>query len=837
MKYFLLPTHLLKFWYVESLSFFILTWKNLILYLEEDLGFGLMWKLLFVPLFHDSSLVGHILSFIFRLVRILLGLFAFALATIMMVALAILWFALPVAAIWGFSGILSLILLLTGMGLFLIRHLSHPHKTLWQVHQGDDFWAASLVAKEKLNFTKLLLHHEVINLLAYLEKSPDIFKTLNFSSINIEKVGEEAFNLAKRTSAKYIGVSHFFVAYLKIYPQIENHLAQFSLELADFAGTLFYQEKKKNSQRLVFFWDDDFNIRHLRGVNRGWLGAPTPTLDSVSQDLTREASKVGFEEFLGRTSLVRELVNVLSQDLRQNVVLVGSPGTGKTALIQYLAKQILAGDAPPSLATKRVVALDNTKLLSGMRTQGELADRVKNIFAEVSFVQNIILVVEEIHNLGIGEVATTMNLYSLMLPYMESSSFQFIATTEQENYSKILEKQAAFARLFTKIEIPPASLDETVEILEKAAISFERERKIRTSYLAIGKMAELGARLIKDRVLPDSALFIFREAQTQPRSGWITQQVVSQIVSERVSVPVVELGNVAKEKLLNLEEAIHQRLIDQEEAVRVVADSLRRSAIGLREETRPMGSFLFVGPTGVGKTEAAKTLAEVYFKNQGAFLRFDMSEYQSSDAVGRLIGSQDEGGQLTEAVREKPFALLLLDELEKADQKILTLFLQVLEDGRLTDGAGKTVDFTNTIIIATSNAASLTIAHGLEKGQSLEELKSQVSEELLQIFKPELINRFDDVVLFKPLSKDNLQKIVTLKLAGLQNQMRENGFLVEFDEGLVVELAKRGFDSVLGARPLRRLIQDTLEANLSHLILENKLVKGQLFKAGVELLG
>ncbi|OGE37311.1 hypothetical protein A3B42_01020, partial [Candidatus Daviesbacteria bacterium RIFCSPLOWO2_01_FULL_38_10] len=548
------------------------------------------------------------------------------------------------------------------------------------------------------------------------------------------------------------------------------------------------------------------------------------------------AAKYGFPDLIRKSGVFEEITHILSQTTGRNVAVVGPPGSGKSALIKFLAQKIVVGDAPDALSTKRLVLLDFTKLLSGIKTQGDLAERIKNVFEEVEYAQNVIIVIEEIHNLGLGEAGTSFNLYSLMSPYLESDGFQFIATTETENYSRILEKQGSFARLFRKIELSPATEEETLEVLVDRAITVERKNKIKISLVALKEAVKLAQKLIHDRVLPDSAISVLKEAQTKAVNGWVTKNIVREVVSQFVKVPLSDLGTADKSKLLNLEAEIHGRLIDQEQAVKAVADTLRRSVTGLREENRPIGSFLFVGPTGVGKTELAKTLSDVYFKQEGAFIRFDMSEYQNPESVARLIGASGEGGQLTELVRNRPYALLLLDEFEKADPKILTLFLQVLEDGRLTDGAGRTVNFENTIIIVTSNAGSLSIAQGLSNGKNLEQIDKEVNEELLKVFKPELVNRFDEVVIFKPLSPEDLQKIVGIKLAGLQKQLKEKGFLVEFDDGLIAELGKQGFDPVLGARPLRRLIQDTLESKLSRLILENKLVKGQTFKAGAELL-
>lgn len=834
MKYLLLPTHLIKFWYIESFDVFFRTWKNLILFLEEDLAVGLMIKLLFVPLFHDASYVGRALSFIFRLGRILVGLFAFSLACAFVIAIGIYWLLLPLLAAADIPQLLSRMLFLSGIGLFVIHVSAHPHKKIWQIKQAADLWSASTIKKEDLTFKKLLLDPEVVSLLSTLEL--EVSRLPDIQIVDADKLAEIAFELAKASGAAYVTPYYFFVAQIQEIPNIDQFLLKMDLSLEDFNQALFYLEKKRQNWRTVFIWDDDFAVHHLKGVNRGWLGTPTPSLDLVGADLTKEAAKYGFPDLIRKSGIFEEITHILSQATGRNVAVVGPPGSGKSSLIKYLAQKIVAGDAPDALSTKRLVLLDFTRLLSGVKTQGDLAERIKNIFEEVEYAQNVIIVIEEIHNLGLGEAGTSFNLYSLMSPYLESDTFQFIATTEKENYSRILEKNGSFARLFRKIELAPATEEETLEVLADRAITVERKNKIKISLVALKETVKLAQKLIHDRVLPDSAISVLKEAQTRAVNSWVTRDIVRAVVSQFVKVPLSDLGTADKGKLLNLEAEIHGKLIDQEQAVKAVADTLRRSVTGLREENRPIGSFLFVGPTGVGKTELAKALSVVYFKQEGAFIRFDMSEYQNPESVARLIGVSGEGGLLTELVRNRPFALLLLDEFEKADPKILTLFLQVLDDGRLTDGAGRTVDFTNTIIIATSNAGSLSIAQGLQSGKTLPEIDKEVNGELLKVFKPELVNRFDEVVIFKPLSAEDLQKIVNIKLAGLQKQLKEKGFLVEFDNQLVSELSKRGFDPVLGARPLRRLIQDTLEAKLSKLILENKLVKGEIFQAGVELL-
>lgn len=830
-----LPKGIFKFWYSDAVFLFLRLWHNLINILEEDLAVSLMWRLLFVPLFHDSSFIGRILSFIFRLTRVLFGITAYLFASLAVFSLALVWFLLPIFLLWPSLNPISLsfkFLFIFGIALFINENIFKPINKVADLKLASELFSATKLKKSDLTWEKLIQTLEVKELIWNLETSLDLIPKINFN------LSDEYLNLVldlgKKANANYLTPEYFFVAGVLQKPLIEKDLLKLNLTAGDFKNCLFFLEKKRRTWRKIFIWDTDFAVTHLKGVNRGWLGAPTPNLDSVSIDLTREASVNKFPDFIGREEVVSEVVNILSQDTNQNVVIVGPTGSGKTALVDFLAKKIIAGDAPASLATKRLVSLDLASLLSGVVSQGDLASKIQAIFDEVKFIQNIIIFVDEIQNLGIGEAGVNFNLYSLMLPYLESNDLQFLATTEQDSFAKILEKNSAFARVFTKVELKSATEDETILILENFAVELERNQKIKLSFAAI-KLLSQDAKYINDRVLPDSALFILNEAKTRQTKNLITTLEIKETLKERVNIPVDEVSSSQKEGLLNLEQTIHQKLIDQEEAVQAIADTLRRQATALREQNRPIGSFLFVGPTGVGKTELAKILAEVFFKDKAAFLRFDMSEYQTLDSINRLIGDENQLGELTEAIRSKPYTLLLLDEFEKANSKLLNLFLQVLDDGRLTDFSGKTIDFTNTIIIATSNVGSLMIAKEIEKGKKVAELNADVKEELLKTFKPELVNRFDEVVIFKPLSQVDLEKIVRLKLLDLNNTLKDQGYIVEFDDKLISLLAQKGFDPVLGARPLRRLIQDTLEARLSRLILENKITKGEDFKASVDL--
>jgi ATP-dependent Clp protease ATP-binding subunit ClpA len=353
-------------------------------------------------------------------------------------------------------------------------------------------------------------------------------------------------------------------------------------------------------------WDEDFHTTHLKGVNRGWLSAPTPALDTISIDLTQQAYSQNFEEFIGRKTILSQVLAILSQDTDRNALLVGEAGVGKSTIVQNLAKMIISGDAPNVLATKRIVQLDSSRLLSGVTNEGEMAQILKQAFAEIAEIGDIIVYIDEIHELGVGDAGKNFNIYALLTPYLEANNFQFIASTESNNYAKIIEKEGSLARLFHKVEIPEASVEETLEILQTRAIENQKSQGIQTTYPALAMLAQKAKQFIRDRKLPDSALYLLNECKTQTTAKVISSDTVKTVLSRKINMPLLDLDATQKQTLLNLETVIHQRMIAQELAVKSVADTLRRAATSLREENRPIGSFLFVGPTGVGKTELAQ---------------------------------------------------------------------------------------------------------------------------------------------------------------------------------------------------------------------------------------
>lgn len=585
-------------------------------------------------------------------------------------------------------------------------------------------------------------------------------------------------------------------------------------------------------------WRRQARFRGKGGMNRAFTAIATPMLDQFSRDLTQLARVGSLAHCIGRDREFEEVFRVFESG-RANPLLVGLPGVGKTSIINGLAYRMVADDVPVVLQDKRLVSLSVASLVGNAGRQGELEERFNILLSEIARSGNIVLYIDNVQNLAglTTEGSSRLDLAEMLAQALGHNAFPCIATTNPLDEHRYVER-SSLQSVFQRVPVNEVDTNGGIQILEGKAGAIEFKQGVLFSYDALEKAVTLSQRYIHDRYLPEKAVGLAEEAavyvhKTRGKGSVVTAEDVAAIVAERTSIPVTQVTQAETEKLLKLEERIHERVIGQDEAVKAVSASLRRARAELRDAKRPIANFLFLGPTGVGKTELAKAVAEVYFGDEKSMIRLDMSEYQVQSSLGRLIGTPDgEGGYLTEAVRKNPFTLLLLDELEKAHPDILNVFLQVMDDGRLTDSTGRTVDFTNVILIATSNAGTSTIQAGINAGEKLESIKQRlVSQELAQYFRPEFLNRFDGIIVFTPLDFPQVIAITKLMLAQLGVILKEKGVQLRVSEAAIMELAQTGFDPQFGARPLRRAIQEHVDNALA-----NALLTGQLARRDVAVL-
>lgn len=556
-------------------------------------------------------------------------------------------------------------------------------------------------------------------------------------------------------------------------------------------------------------------------MDRAYTAVATPFLDSVSDDMTRNAAH-------GRTSMLvgraREMADVMRaiEGGNASVVLVGQPGVGKVAMLEGVAERMVAEDVPAVLQDKRLLRLSVPHIVSAQGGNGA-EERFLYALQQVGQTGNVVLVIENIHELvGAGQ---SLDLSSILAGELEKGYTFVLGTTTPEGYQAV-ERSALRTRL-SKVVINEPERNDAIRVLESKLNAIEGKQGVVFTYAAVAALVDQSTRYMHEENLPEKAITLAKEvaleASKHPTGDvtWVTKAHVASLIAAKTGVPVTDVTQEEGERLLHLEERMHERVVGQEHAVTAIAAALRRARVELRATQRPIANFLFLGPTGVGKTELAKTTAEVFFGNENAMLRFDMSEYQDQASVARLIGGNGEAGLLTEAVRRQPFALLLLDELEKAHPEILNLFLQVMDDGRLTDGMGRTIDFTNVILIATSNAGTQYVQDAVLRGESMDAIKNALLEsELRQFYRPEFLNRFDDVVVFKPLAIEDVVAIAYLMLRGVTERLKAMGIALEVADTAVHELAAKGFDPKFGARPLRRVVQDNVENAIADFLLK-----------------
>jgi len=566
------------------------------------------------------------------------------------------------------------------------------------------------------------------------------------------------------------------------------------------------------------------------GMNRAYTAVATPTLDYFSHDLTLMA-KYGYLEICVARDKEMKAVFEAMESGHAGVLLVGPVGVGKRSIIEGLAQLMVKEDVPSFLKDKRLVELDISRLIGGT-SPAEAEERLLNIISEAMHAQNVVLFIDNIETIvGISSGAEgSLELSAVLSNALSRQNIFCLACASSENYAKYIEEKT-LGEIMTTVGVSEPDHDQAIQILESKVGAFEGKYGVYINYRAVEQAVDMSARYINDKFLPEKAINILqltavKVAKSGESKGFCSQDDIAAVISEQTGIPVSKVGESETQKLLSLEENIHARMIGQEEAVIAISGSLRRARAELRETKRPIASFLFLGPTGVGKTELAKTVAEVYFGDENYMIRLDMSEYQLADSVKKMIGDSSSGslGYLTEAVRKKPFSLVLLDEIEKAHPDVLNLFLQMMDDGRLTDGQGRTINFTNSIIVATSNAGAIYIEEAVTKGVEMNIIKQElIDNQLNKVMRPELINRFDGIIVFKPLSFDNVIAVTKLMLNKIKKNLALKGVdLVASEEG-VRELARQGYDPKFGARPLRRLLQDKTENQIANLFLAHSI--------------
>lgn len=627
-----------------------------------------------------------------------------------------------------------------------------------------------------------------------------------------------------------------------------------------------------------------------------------PTLEQYSRDLTEAAREDRLDPVVGRNAEVERVMQILCRRMKNNPCLVGEPGVGKTAVVEGLAQMIASGTVPEILADKRILSLDLSGMVAGSKYRGEFEERIKRVIAEVRAAGNVILFVDELHTLiGAGGAEGAMDASNILKPALSRGEVQMIGATTRTEYRKYIEKDAALERRFQPVYVEEPTREETIAILQGLRSKYEEHHGVTISDDALEAATDYAIRYINDRFLPDKAIDLIDEAASRKKLGifagnktakkaeetrhnleealeaalaegnieaaqalkkdldktdkkiektkhnmrekeqeqmLVTEEDVADVVSVWTKIPVSRITQTESQRLLKLEEILHKRVVGQNEAVETVAKAIRRGRVGLKDPKRPIGSFLFLGPTGVGKTELSKALAEAMFGNENAIIRVDMSEYMEKHSVSKMIGSPpgyvgfEEGGQLSEQVRKNPYSVILFDEIEKAHPDVFNVLLQVLDDGRITDSQGRTVDFKNTIIIMTSNAGAQRIVDPKKLGFSNVEnaesehkdMKNNVMEEVKRMFKPEFLNRIDDIIVFRALSKEDVKGIAALMLKELKNRLaKQMDITLTYGDTVKNFIFEKGYDKKYGARPLKRAIQNNIEDSLAEEILSGKI--------------
>lgn len=714
-----------------------------------------------------------------------------------------------------------------------------------------------------------------------------------------KKVVELSQDEARKMNHPYVGTEHLLLGLIREGEGVAARVLH----------NLDVSLNKARQQVLQLLGNNEAQSSH-QGRHQS-TNVSTPTLDSLARDLTESVKEGKVDPVIGRDKEIERIIQILSRRTKNNPVLIGEPGVGKTAVVEGLAHKIINNEVPETLRNKRVMILDMGTVVAGTKYRGEFEDRLKKVMDEIRNAGNVILFIDELHTLiGAGGAEGAIDASNILKPALARGELQCVGATTLDEYRKYIEKDAALERRFQPIQVDEPTIDETIQILKGLRDRYEAHHRVTITDEAIEAAAELSHRYITDRFLPDKAIDLIDEAGSRVRlqsytippnlkelekeleatrkekdsavlsqefekaaalrdkeqklreevektkNKWkeqqgkenlaVTEADIEKVVSAWTGIPVIKLTRDESKRLLNMEKILHERVIGQEEAVNAVAKAIRRARAGLKDPKRPIGSFIFLGPTGVGKTELARALAEAMFGDEDAMIRIDMSEYMEKHATSRLVGSPpgyvgyEEGGQLTEKVRRKPYSVILLDEIEKAHPEVFNILLQVLEDGRLTDSKGRLVDFRNTVLIMTSNVGASELKRNKYVGFNLgdedhdyKEMKSKVMEEMKRTFRPEFLNRIDETIVFHALDKKHIKEIVKLMISQVQERLKEQEIVFTITQRAVEKIAEVGFDPEYGARPLRRAIQKNIEDLLSEEMLKGNIKKGEEVKIGL----
>lgn len=769
-------------------------------------------------------------------------------------------------------------------------NIGTEHILLGLVREGEGIAAKALIA---LGLSPEKIQTEVE---ALIGSGTDGAHTIHYTP-RAKKVIELSMDEARKLGHSYVGTEHILLGLIRegegVAARVLNNLG-ISLN-------------KARQQVLQLLGSNESASSHQNSVT---ANVSTPTLDGLARDLTVAAREGRLDPVIGRSKEIQRVIEVLSRRTKNNPVLIGEPGVGKTAVAEGLAQQVVNNEVPETLRDKRVMTLDMGTVVAGTKYRGEFEDRLKKVMDEIRQAGNIILFIDELHTLiGAGGAEGAIDASNILKPSLARGELQCIGATTLDEYRKYIEKDAALERRFQPIQVDEPTVEESILILKGLRDRYEAHHRVSMSDEALAEAVKLSDRYITDRFLPDKAIDVIDEAGSKVRlrsfttppslkelevnldevrkekdaavqsqefekaaslrdteqrlreklettkREWkekqgqenreVTVDDIASVVSVWSGVPVSKIAQTESEKLLKLEDTLHHRVIGQEEAIVAISKAVRRARAGLKDPKRPIGSFIFLGPTGVGKTELARALAESMFGDESAMIRIDMSEYMEKHSTSRLVGSPpgyvgyDEGGQLTEKVRRKPYSVVLLDEIEKAHPEVFNVLLQVLEDGRLTDSKGRTIDFRNTIVIMTSNVGADTLKRNKFVGFNVQDestqykdMKGKVLGELKKAFRPEFLNRIDETIVFHSLEKKHLKEITVLMMKQLSERLKEQDIDLHITDEALDKLTEKGTDLEYGARPLRRSIQRNVEDRLSEELLKGTIKRGQKIQLG-----